>query len=61
MHTDRGIVHTYRRPDGIYTITDDHNTLTIQSAETENSPWDPPYGPVTQGLVQKHPRTSSMS
>ena len=41
MHPYRGIVHASRRSDGISTIPDNQNTLTPQSADTN----DPPQGP----------------
>ena len=47
MHPDRGTVRTYRRSDGLYTIPDDQNTLTLQSANTNDAPKYPLLGPVT--------------
>ena len=40
MHLDRGIVHTYRRSDGLFTRPDDQNTITRQSSDTSNTPRD---------------------
>ena len=40
MHPYRGIVHTERRSDGISMIPDGPNTLTFQSADTNDTPRD---------------------
>ena len=42
MHQDIGIVHTYRRSDGLSTIPYDPNTLTCQSSNKKITPRDPP-------------------
>ena len=47
MHTYRGILRTYRWSDVLSTIPDDQNTLTRQSADTNNVPREPLLGPVT--------------
>ena len=47
VHPDRGIVRTYRHSDGLSTIPYDPNTLTPQSAVTNDAPRDPLLGPVT--------------
>ena len=47
MNPDRWIVRTHRRSDSITTISDEHNTLTCQSADTNDAPRDPHHGPVT--------------
>ena len=47
IHPYRGIVHTYRWLDVLSTIPDDQNTLTRQSADTNNAPRDPLLVPVT--------------
>ena len=44
---DRGIVRTYRRSDGISIRPDGQNTLTRQSADTNNAPRYPPHVPIT--------------
>ena len=55
MHPDRGIVRMYRRSDGLYTIPGDHNTLTCQSADTNNAPRDPLHSPITgYGALEFH-------
>ena len=41
MHPDREIVRTYRRSYGLSTVPDDHNTLTHQSADTNDAPKEP--------------------
>ena len=46
MHPDRGIVRTYRSSDGISTRLNDHNTLTSQSADTNDSTRVPFHRPV---------------
>ena len=51
MHPYRGIVCTYRRLDILYRIPDDQNTLTHQSADTNNAPRDPLHGPITDGGI----------
>ena len=40
MHPYRGIVHMERRSDGISMIPDGPNTLTFQSADTNDTPRD---------------------
>ena len=47
MHPDRGIVLTYRRSDGLSTIPNDHNTLTCQSSNTNDTPRDPLHVHIT--------------
>ena len=51
MHPDIGIVCMYRISEGIYTIPDDHNNLTFQSSNTNNSPRDPLHGPNIGGKI----------
>ena len=43
---DIEIFSTDKRLDGISTGPDDPSTLTIQSADTNNTPRDPPHGPI---------------
>ena len=47
MHPARGIVRTYIRSDVLSARPDDHNTLTYQSIDTNEAPWDPIHAPVT--------------
>ena len=47
MYLYTGIVHTYRQSDGISTILDDSNTITSQSAGTNDAPKDPLLVPIT--------------
>ena len=47
MQTERGIVRTYRCSDGLYMIPDGTNTLTHQSAGTNDAPRGLLYNPVT--------------
>ena len=47
MHPYRGILCKYIQSDGLYTIPDDQNTLTLQSANTNDAPKEPLLGPVT--------------
>ena len=46
MHPEKVIVRTYRWSDGLYTRPDDQNTLTRQSAHTNDAPRDPLRGPI---------------
>ena len=55
MHPDRGIVCTYRWSDGISMIPDDHNTLTCQSANTNNATREYFHGPGTWNYVRVRP------
>ena len=55
MHPYRGILCTYRRSDGLSTIPEYHNTLTIQSSDTNNDPRDLLHGPVTLMLFDTFP------
>ena len=55
MHPDRGILHTYRRSDGLSTRPDNHNTFTRQSADTNEFPRDPLHGPVTWNPARTRP------
>ena len=41
MQLDRGIVHTYRRSDGLSTRPYDQNTLIRQSTDTSDALRDP--------------------
>ena len=52
MHPDRGIARTYRRSDGLSKRPDDHNTLTRQSADTNDAPKDPLHGPIVHGDIE---------
>ena len=52
MHPDRGIARTYRRSDGLSKRPDDQNTLTRQSADTNDAPRDPYHGPVKWNPAQ---------
>ena len=45
MHPYRGILHKYRRLDGLSTRPYDQNTLTHQSTDTNDAPRDPPPRP----------------
>ena len=63
MHPDRGIVRTYISLDGLSTILDDQNTLTHQSADTNNAPRDPLNGPVIEvkeGGNTRHHKTNKI-
>ena len=51
MHPHQGIVHTKKWSDGLYTILDEPNTLTCQSAATNDTPRDPLYGSVTNHIT----------
>ena len=51
MHPDRVIVRMYRRSDGLSTRPDYQNTLTHQSADTNDAPRDPLTGPVTSWTI----------
>ena len=42
MRPDIVMLHTERRPDELYMIPDDSNTLTLQSYGTNYDPRDPP-------------------
>ena len=53
MHPYIGILRTYRRSDGLYTIPDGPNTITCQSDGTNDVPRDPLHGPITGGSVLK--------
>ena len=55
MHPDREIVRTNRRSDGLSTRPDDPNTLTHQSAGTNNTCRDLLLGPVTWNPVLQGP------
>ena len=50
MYPERGMVLTYRWSDDISTRLDDHNTLTHQSADTNDEPRYPLLGPVTWNI-----------
>ena len=53
MYPDRGILRIYRRSDGLSTRPEDHNTLTPQSTDMDDAPWDSLHGPVTGGSIEK--------
>ena len=53
MHPDRVIARTDRRSDVLSTRPDYQNTLTCQSADTNDAPRDPLHGPVTHPLSVK--------
>ena len=55
MYPYRGIVHTNRQPDSISTRRDDLNTLTCQSAVTNDAPWGLMLFPVTWNHPQQGP------
>ena len=55
MQPDRRIVRTHRRSDGLSTIPNDQNTLTRQSADTNDTPRDPICRPVTWNPAWKRP------
>ena len=51
MQPDIVIVRTYRSSDGLSRIPDDHNTLTLQSADTKDDPRDPLHAPITTSVI----------
>ena len=51
MHLDILIFRTDRHSDGLSTIPDDLNTLTLQSAGMNNTPRDPLHRPVTGNMT----------
>ena len=53
MHPYRGIVHVYRRSDGLSTRPDDQNTVTHQYTDTNDTPRDPLNGLVTLVIIVK--------
>ena len=55
MHSDRVIVRTYIRSDGISTIPDDQNTHISQSDDMNNAPRDPLHVPVTWNPARTQP------
>ena len=55
MHPERVIVLTYRRLDNISKRQDDQNTLTRQSADTNNAPRDLLLVPITWKPAQTRP------
>ena len=55
MHPDIEIVRMYRRSDCLSTRPDDQNTLTHQSADTNDAPRDPLHGPVTWNPAHTRP------
>ena len=55
MHPDRVIVRTYIRSDGISDRPDNPNTLTFQSAGTNDAARDPFHVPVTWNTAQTRP------
>ena len=51
MHPYRGIVRTYIRSYGLSMISDNPNTLTVQSSGTNNTPRDLLHGTVTNPYI----------